>query len=270
MLKFIKMHGLGNDFVIIENKEINGDISKIVRYIADRRLGIGCDQVILYDLIDNDVHMKTFNADGSEAEACGNGTRCLISLIHKNYNLSNINIISWDRKLKAKIHDDQTISVNMGIESFAKPWMPSTTAIWQAAEKFALNQREMICVDIGNPHLVIFSEHISDKDAELLGSIFEKNKLFAHGVNVNIAKITNPTTIELKVWERGTGGFTLACGSGACATYAAARKLGLIKTEANIIFKLGALQMSYDKGVIMRGPTNFVYEGSFELNNLCS
>ena len=266
MLKFTKMHGLGNDFVIINNRDISNDLASIVNHIADRRLGIGCDQVIIYNFIDDNVHMQTLNADGSKAETCGNGVRCLVALLYKKYNLKNVDIISLDRKLKTIIHEDGSVSVNMGIVSFNKPWMPSTVSILQTAEKFALNQREMICVDIGNPHLIIFSDHISNKDAELLGSIFEKNELFAQGVNVNIAKIINSSTIELKVWERGTSGFTLACGSGACATYAAARKLGLINEKVDIRFKLGTLQMSYDEGVVMQGPTTFVFTGHFELN----
>jgi diaminopimelate epimerase len=151
----------------------------------------------------------------------------------------------------------------MGQASFDRPWMPESTKLWEIAERFKLDLREIVCVDMGNPHLVIFSAGLTDADKALLGEKLEKHELFPEGVNVNLANVIGDSVVELKVWERGTAGFTLACGSGACATFAAAKKLGLVGETAEIKFQLGKLLMSMDNGIVMRGPATLVFEGIY-------
>ncbi|MBP7190476.1 MAG: diaminopimelate epimerase [Rickettsiaceae bacterium] len=261
-IEFVKMHGLGNDFVVIKmTPEISKiDLSKFAKTISDRRIGIGCDQVIIYSEseVSSEYIMKIYNQDGSMAEACGNGTRCLVYLIGKE----SVRIKVLARTLEAKLFDDGMVEVNMGAVSFDKPWMPEESALWEIASIYKLEPKEMVCVDIGNPHLVIFNSGLSEEDKGLLGKMLEHNKLFPEGVNVNFAKIDGDI-INLRVWERGDG-FTLACGSGACATFAAAKKLGFAKNQASVQFKLGALDMSsLGEEILMKGPAKLVARGSY-------
>jgi diaminopimelate epimerase len=264
-IKFLKMHGLGNDFVIIEKENIPAtlDLKPFVKQISDRRAGVGCDQFIIFKDHKTHVEMFVFNADGSEASACGNASRCLALIHAQRHNTDTVQLHVAGRVLDCQVHSDNTVSVNMGEASFDKKWMPESSKIWEIAERFKLDLREVVCVDMGNPHLVIFSNALTDADKELLGEKLEKHQLFPEGVNVNLANIIGDSVVELKVWERGTCGFTLACGSGACATFAAARKLGLVGEVAEIKFQLGSLIMSMESGVVMRGPATLVYEGIY-------
>jgi diaminopimelate epimerase len=256
------MHGLGNDFVIIEKtSELKSlDLSLLAKKISNRYTGIGCDQVILYEATDlNAYNMSIYNQDGQEAEACGNGTRCLAKFIGKQASIINV----MGRILNCTLLDDGRVTVNMGSVSFNKPWMPEISEIWKISSLYKLEPKEIICADIGNPHLIIFNSDLSIEDQKLLGQTFEHNKLFPHGVNVNFAKINN-NNIDLIVWERGDG-FTLACGSGACATFAAAKKLGFVNDKAVVNFKLGSLEMSsFDESVLMTGPAEVVAKGSYQ------
>lgn len=256
------MHGLGNDFVIIEMTQAiaNLNFSNFAKAISNRRTGIGCDQLITYEKaseIEYIIHI--YNQDGSEAEACGNGTRCVVKLINK----PEIIIKVMNRSLECKLLTDGRVSVNMGPVSFDKPWMPANDKIWEISSLYKLEPKEILCVDIGNPHLVIFNSDLSKEDQALLGKIFEHNPIFANGVNVNFAKVSGDN-IDLTVWERGDG-FTLACGSGACATFAAARKLGFTSNKSIVNFKLGGLEMSsVDESVLMTGPAEIVAKGTYQ------
>lgn len=257
------MHGLGNDFVIVKRTQ---DFSKINHRdlaiaISDRRTGVGCDQFIIYDDNtgeENTYNMEIYNRDGSSAEACGNGTRCLVKLI----GLENVRIKIFNRILEACNLADGNVCVNMGSVSFDKKWMPSEEILWEIASHYKLEPKEVVCADIGNPHLVIFNSDLAAKDTELLGKMLEKHPAFANGVNVNFAKIVGHD-IELKVWERGDG-FTLACGSGACATFASAKKLGFVNVEAKVHFALGGLNMKMEgDSIFMTGPAIIVANGIY-------
>ena len=256
------MHGLGNDFVIIEmTKEIAAlNLPNLAKTISDRRIGIGCDQFITYEKSnDKEYNIHIYNQDGSEAEACGNGTRCVAKLINK----PEITITVMNRNLECKLLDDGRVSVNMGMVSFDKPWMPEYNKIWQISSLYKLEPKEILCVDIGNPHLVIFNSELGIEDKALLGQTFEHNPIFPNGVNVNFAQIRN-TQIDLTVWERGVG-FTLACGSGACATFAAAKKLGFVEDKTIVNFKLGSLEMSQvAESILMTGPAEIVAKGVYQ------
>lgn len=269
-IKFVKMHGLGNDFVIIDKKDLpqNCNIKQLSKIVSNRHIGIGCDQFIVYDHCQDYYEMQIYNQDGSEAKACGNASRCLAKLLHEKFGKKNITIKTISRTYNAGIsdyvYDTQTqYMVNMGAVSFAESWMPSEQKLWEFAVNYAIQPKEMICADVGNPHLIIFSP-LSHEDKEIIGSKLQNSELFPNGVNVNFASVTDK--IYLEVFERGTG-FTLACGSGACASFAAASRLGFVENYANVVFKLGELKMSFDeyKSVVMTGPATLVAAGDFVL-----
>lgn len=264
MIKFLKMHGLGNDFAIFNKQEIFNikDLELFSRSISCRNSGIGCDQVIIYDLIENYVSMEIYNADGSKALACGNATRCVVYIAKYIHGIKSniIEVRTANRRLPCEVIGKE-VKVNAGSASFDESWMPKKEDLWKLFDQFKVSAREILCVDVGNPHLVIFAEYLTEKDMEVLGHRFEVCNIFPNGVNVNFAHVKE-TDIALSVWERGTG-LTLACGSGACATYAAAHKLGFVEGSCNIIFKLGKLKISYkENSIIVQGPATLVYEGS--------
>lgn len=261
-IKFAKMHGLGNDFVIIDQQEISSisDIANFATNIADRRLGIGCDQLIIYKkLATRHYQMYIYNQDGSYAKACGNGTRCLSALIDE----PNLVIQVEDRLLQCRKTNDNNIEVNMGQANFTPSWIPEKIALWGMLKQYHIEPKEVECVEIGNPHIIIFNQSLTQQDKAIIGKNFEYHKLFSGGVNVNFATIEN-NEIKLQVWERGDG-FTLACGSGACATFAAALKHGYVNKLSSVKFEHGSLDMSItdDNDIIMSGPTKLVAVGEF-------
>ena len=262
-IPFVKMHGLGNDFVIINEHHMpkNPNIPSFVQEVSSRELGIGCDQFIVYSQNSDTVRMKIYNQDGSAAKACGNASRCLTRLVFDKTGNKNIKLDIDGRIVLGKYIDKNTIEVDMGTPLFKNNWMPDVSDLWTLAERYMIEPKEMICVDVANPHLVIFSQ-LSKKDMGIIGSDFQKNQLFPGGINVNFAKIVN-NKINLKVWERGAG-FTYSCGSGAIATFSAANKLGFSGDEAEIVFKLGSLNMKKQNNTVtMRGPASYVFTGEY-------
>jgi diaminopimelate epimerase len=262
-IPFIKMHGLGNDFVIIEDSLLCNikDIKDFVIKIADRHIGIGCDQFITYQKDNNSILMNIFNQDGSKAKACGNASRCLSRVIFDRYGIKNTTIKVEGKDITVEYSDPDNITVNMGVANFTADWMPTRERLWELGDKYRIEPKEMVCVDIGNPHLVIFSK-FADKDKKIFGKNLQKNELFSNGVNVNFAQIED-NTIILKVWERGTG-FTMACGSGASASFAAANKLGFVDDEAKVAFELGTLKMcKKNNQILMTGSASYVFAGEY-------
>lgn len=256
------MHGLGNDFIFVRKDHIPNNIQArdfVIKY-SDRRTGLGCDQFIFYQLKPDFTEIEIYNADGSEAGACGNATRCIAYIVSKQIDRKKIAIKVQDRFLEAYVNSKDDISVNMGIVEFAKEWMPDNNALSSYIREYLSQDAEFICADIGNRHIIIIDDRLSEKDRELLGPKLEKSPLFPDGVNVNFATIKD-NVINLKVWERGAG-FTLACGSGACASFASCLKLGYGREEMFVQFKLGLLKMTLSHGsVIMSGPVSLVAEG---------
>ncbi len=263
-IDFIKMHGLGNDFVIIDKNNLPEEYNpqQLAKIVANRDIGLGCDQFIIYSknqAVTALYEMFIYNQDGSPAKACGNASRCLAKLMYLDNGEQNIVLNVAGRVIHTKVVSKDEFQVNMGKASFNEAWMPLQEKLWAVAESYAVESKEMICVDIGNPHLVIFSS-LSEKDKAIIGKAMQENELFPEGVNVNFAKIIDDK-IYLEVWERGAG-FTLACGSGACASFAAATKLGFTGEKVEVAFKLGSLKMSKEQGdIIMSGDATLVARG---------
>ncbi len=254
------MHGLGNDFTIIKKENVqNIDPKSLAIKIANRRTGIGCDQFILYS---EDGIMEIYNQDGSSAKACGNASRCLVKLIFLETGQKDIGLKVCGRDIFGQIFEDDSVIINMGKVSFDNSWMPSQTDLYQLAKLYNIDPKDIICADVGNPHLVIFSS-LPQEDKRIIGMQLQNSHFFPDGVNVNFAKIKN-NIIHLDVWERGVG-FTLACGSGATTTFASAVKLGLVQNESNVLFELGELKMKFSdqEEVSMRGDATLVCRGIY-------
>jgi diaminopimelate epimerase len=267
IIPFTKMHGLGNDFVMIDTNHMKGvtDTIEFAKIVANRRLGIGCDQLVCFtEIAPNHCLMFIHNADGSAAEACGNATRCLALLMKDKAGANNpICIEVKDRKLICTLEKSEIVRVNMGSASFEEDWMPQQNSLWELSNTYKLNPRELICVDVGNPHLIIFHDALSELEMDFLGKKFSTHELFPKGVNVNFVNSAD-SDIHLTVWERGVG-LSLACGSGACASFAASCKLGFVQDKkASIFLKLGNLQMKLEgNDIIMRGTATKIATGEY-------
>ncbi len=272
-LPFVKMHGLGNDFVMLNKNDFanylsmlgyqtKNELNQVSITLLDRRIGIGADQLIIYNIIDNvNVSMEIYNPDGSQANACGNASRCIVRLLSDHHQMKEFTLNAGTRNL-ACYKEDKLYAVNMGKVEFKAEWMPSYAALLDIAAKYNIQPKDLICADIGNPHLVIFAK-LSNKDKEIIGENLQKSESFPDGVNVNFLAV-NGNEINLQVYERGTG-FTLACGSGACASFASAYILGHLSNKATVKFNLGELLMELNKNdeVIMKGPAEYSFTGEF-------
>ncbi|AAU03878.1 diaminopimelate epimerase [Rickettsia typhi] len=262
-INFVKMHGLGNDFVIVHKRDLATvcNLSQLAKNMADRHTGIGCDQCIIYEEYNNVYTMIIYNIDGSNAKLCGNATRCLAKLIYLDTGKKDITIMVGKKKLLCNVEAANKISVNVGNVSFNETWMPSRDRIWAFAERYMLDLKETMCVDIGNPHLIIFSK-LEPQDQKIIGQKLQAKELFVDGVNVNFAEVKD-NKIYLSVWERGAG-LTLACGSGACGSFAAGLKLGFVHSPSTVVFKYGNLIMQEEDGnIIMQGEATFVMRGEY-------
>lgn len=264
-IPFVKMHGLGNNFVIIAEKDLpkSANIGALAELMADRQQGVGCDQFITYayEVDTNIVEMGIYNQDGSKALACGNASRCLSRLMFDLAGTREITLHIGARRVACEYINENEIKVDMGAVGFDEAWMPSSAELWSLAERHLIEPKEMLCVDVANPHLVIFSK-LSEQDKEIIGQEFQNIDLFKDGVNVSFASIEDDK-IYLKVWERGAG-FTYACGSGAVASFAAANKLGFAGDKAEVIFALGSLKMKKNgDNISIVGPASYVFFGDY-------
>lgn len=270
-MKFRKMHGLGNDFVVFDRR---GNGLRLTRdqilKIADRRHGIGCDQVIVIEgkkSPDSSVFMRIFNSDGSEAEACGNATRCVADLILRENTQDSCVIETIAGSMACKRAGMNRICVAMTRPRFG--W----TDIPLARECDTLHlplPGDPAAVSMGNPHCVFFVNDIENAPVETLGPEIEKNPFFPDGTNVEFVQILNPVKLRIRVWERGAG-VTPACGSGACATLAAAVRRGLCARKVETILDGGSLTLEWaadDAPVLMTGPVAYVFDGEINFDYL--
>lgn len=279
-MKFTKMHGCGNDYIYVDgSKEMIPVEEKpqIVRRLSDRHFGIGGDGVIFVNSsAEADFEMEMYNMDGSRAEMCGNGIRCVAKFVYDKglTNKTSISIISCGKikYLDLNIADGKvsTVKVNMGAPILKAKDIPVICDREEAiAERLEVEGTvyEMTCVSMGNPHAVIFMDHVADLPLEKIGPEFENHVRFPNRINTEFIRVLDDETIEMRVWERGTGE-TLACGTGACASVVAAVLNGLTKEQVTVKLLGGNLQIQWDRQtnlVYMTGPATTVFEGEIEL-----
>jgi len=256
---FRKMHGLGNDFVVIDTRESPVEMTEArARAIADRHTGIGCDQLIVIGPSDRaDVSMRIFNADGSEVAACGNATRCIPLFVGRD-----VLIETQAGLLDARLTDSGA-SVDMGAPRFDWDAIPLAYAMdtltlptsWEDLPPPA-------CVNVGNPHVIFFVDDLDAVDTARLGALIEVDPLFPERVNINFAQMLSLHHIRLIVWERGAG-LTRACGTGACATAVAAIRRGLATGPVTVTLPGGDLVIDWTPGghIQMTGPAISVFSG---------
>ena len=260
---FTKMHGLGNDFAIFDAREAEIPMPEArVRLLADRRLGIGCDQLIrLEPSARADVFMRIYNPDGSESGACGNATRCVAHLLGGDV------VIETIAGLLQANTAGESVSVDMGPPRFGWNEIPLAYAMDTLEMPVGWGELERpSAVSMGNPHAIFFVADVNAVPLDVLGPEIEQDPLFPERVNVNVAAVTGKDRLALRVWERGAG-LTLACGSGACATYAAARRRGLVGAGATIALPGGELRIAETPAgtLLMTGPVATSYTGKTPL-----
>ena len=267
-LRAYKMDGLGNDFVIFDNRKkvTHLDKSEIVK-IADRNF-IGCDQLIFINKsYDYDAELNFYNSDGGNASACGNGTRCIAYFISKEKNKKEIIFKTQSGVLKSKIFENNMVETNIGTPKFGWKEIPlnkeadNTNLGITIFDKDGISLTGGYALSVGNPHLIFFVEKTENFELTKIGPELEKHPAFPEKCNVTLAEIKSKKLIKVKVWERGVG-MTKACGTAACATAVAAYKKKLTQNIVDIQFELGAITISIDKNnsVNMKGKVSEIKE----------
>ena len=267
-IPFLKMHGLGNDFVVIDDRASVGRVDQALAVkLADRRLGVGCDQVIVLEPSQRgDVFMRIFNPDGSEAESCGNATRCVAALAFEETGDDQAVIETRGGLLACSRANDDMITVDMGPARFGWQDIPLAHAVPDTAHlPVALDDlTDPVGVSIGNPHCTFFVPDAEAVAIERLGPLIETDSLFPARTNVEFVQVIAPDHLRMRVWERGAG-VTLACGSGACASAAAAVKRKLAAPRMAIDLDGGRLWLDASDldHILMTGPTELAFRGNW-------
>ena len=259
-MKFTKMQGLGNDYLYVASDHIPDNAAELSVKLSDRHFGAGSDGMIwILPSSVADFKMRIFNADGSEAEMCGNGIRCVGKYVFDNGLTDSsellIETLSGIRKLRLSVDDGKVreVSVDMGTPIVGAPIILSASG----------DDYRLIPVSVGNPHAVSFCENAEAVPITKTGPVIERSELFPGGVNAEFVTLLGKNRLRRRVWERGSG-VTLACGTGAVASAAAAVSLGMCDPDADITVELdgGTLRVRItENGAIMTGPAEFVYEG---------
>lgn len=265
---FRKMHGLGNDFVILDHREVSFNLEPLhIQAIAHRRFGVGCDQVIVLERSETsnaDVFMRIFNADGNEVGVCGNATRCLGALLSEEFKRDEVIIETLEGILHTKRLDDGKIQVDMGQPRLDWAEIPLSKKVdpLHLPIKMGVLQ-DPVAVSMGNPHMVFFVKDVAAIDLYTLGKALTQHPLYPQQTNVEIVEVMNPQTIRVRIYERGTG-ITMACGSGACASAVAAVLRGLAENKVTVVLDGGTLDILYQDSVLITGPVGHAFDGSFD------
>ncbi|NCN89065.1 MAG: diaminopimelate epimerase [Gallionella sp.] len=274
-LKFTKMHGAGNDFVVIDGIRQSVALSpEQIRLLADRHFGVGCDQLLLVEKArrdDADFRYRIFNADGGEVEQCGNGARCFVRFVHEKKLTGKKEIVVETRSglISPRLEDDGRITVNMGAPIFAPARIPFTSdsdAVMQPLD-IAGQTVQITAVSMGNPHAVQVVEDVENAPVANQGPLIEHHARFPQRVNAGFMQILDREHIKLRVYERGTGE-TLSCGTGACAAVVAGIRLGLLDDTVHVATRGGALTIHWagaQTPVLLTGPAVTVFEGEINL-----
>ena len=274
-LKFTKMHGTGNDFVVIDATQQAFTLSeKDISLLSNRRFGIGFDQLLVVGqskIKDVDFSYRIFNADGGEVNQCGNGARCFVTFVHDKKLTNKDEIIVETRSgiIKPKLEANGSVSVNMGPPIFNPIKIPISVPKENNKYSLDVNDRriEFGAVSMGNPHAVIIAKNIDDAPVETVGRLLENNELFPERVNVNFMEIRSRESVNLRVWERGAGE-TLSCGTGACASVVFGIKVGLLDSPCKVFTRGGELTIFWEgdeSDVYLCGPAQSVFEGEIDI-----
>lgn len=260
-MKFTKMHGIGNDYIYFNCLDsVIADPEALSIKLSDRHFGVGGDGIVLIMSSDKaDFRMRMFNADGSEGAMCGNATRCIGKYVYEkgltDKTELTLETLSGIKYLTLNVVDGkvESVAVDMGAPK-----------VGVVSGKLAANNTEYTYtfVDVGNPHCVIFVDDVENLELEKIGPAIENHELFPDRANVEFVKVIDDTTLQMRVWERGSGE-TWACGTGACATTVAAVENGICKrdTDVKLMLRGGPLSIRYSDTVLMTGPAAFVFEG---------
>lgn len=275
---FTKMHGLGNDFVVLDAVRQQIKLNpRIVRRLADRHFGIGCDQILLVEAPtrpDTDFRYRIFNADGGEVEQCGNGARCFARFVreHGLTEKAEIAVETLAGIIYPRIEPDGEVSVNMGVPEFNPANVPFDAPRQEPVYTLEVAGAPVLVsvVSMGNPHAVQLVEDVDLAPVATQGPLIENHSRFPHRVNAGYAQIVDRRHIRLRVFERGAGE-TLACGTGACAAVVTLRQRGLLDEEVEVALSGGRLRVAWPhegEAVTMTGPAVTVFEGSIDLDRL--
>jgi len=280
-IRFTKMHGLGNDFVVLD--AVRQDFVPTpfqARFLADRHFGIGCDQILVVEpsaTPDVDFRYRIFNADGGEVEQCGNGARCFVRFVHEQ-GLSDkpaIRVETRSGLITPRLEADGQVTVEMGVPRFQPAEIPFDSRADQVLHRLAVDDEEIeiSVVSMGNPHAVQVVADVDAAPVARLGPLIESHSRFPRRVNAGFMQVVGRHAIRLRVYERGTGE-TLACGSGACAAVVTGIRRGLLDSPTRVAMPGGALTIAWQGAagngsapVFMTGPATTVFKGEIELPN---
>jgi len=274
-MQFSKMHGLGNDFMVVDGVTQNVYFSpELICRLADRHTGVGFDQLLLveapYDP-DLDFHYRIFNADGSEVAQCGNGARCFARFVRLKglTNKQKIKVSTQSGRMTLTINENDDVCVNMGVPDFEPQRVPFRAVKEEKTYIIRAQERTVLCgvVSMGNPHCVIQVESIHTAEVEVLGPALENHERFPERANIGFMEIISADHIRLRVYERGAGE-TQACGSGACAAVAVGISQGLLAKRVKVDLPGGSLDISWEgpgAPLYMTGPATHVYDGVIQL-----
>ncbi len=279
-LKFSKMHGAGNDFVVLDGVRQAIDLStEQWRKIADRHFGIGADQILLVEPSSRpgvDFRYRIFNADGGEVEQCGNGARCFVRFVHDTglTDKRAIRVETLAGVIEPRLEDDGRVSVDMGPPRFDPAEVPfapgdlvaegeGDDCVWLLP--VGAHPRRVSVLSMGNPHAVQVVDDVDTAPVTTEGPVIEHHPAFPRRVNAGFMQVVSPQRIRLRVWERGAGE-TLACGTGACAAVVAGIRRGLLRSPVDVETRGGLLSIAWEGGTVrMTGPATQVFEGEIDL-----
>ncbi len=275
LLKFSKMHGLGNDFVVFDFISQRGHLNaEQIRHIANRRFGVGCDQVLIVEAPDQpdvDFRYRIFNADGSEVEQCGNGARCFARFVREQRltNKRRIRVQTLSGVIELRVFQDERVQVDMGPPQFIPALIPFTADCEADSYTLDVNGQtlEIGAVSMGNPHAVLRVENVDTAAVATLGPAIERHSRFPKRVNVGFLQVMDPHHIRLRVFERGSGE-TLACGTGACAAAVNGMRRGWLQSPVRVTLPGGDLKIEWsgeNQPVLMTGPAVTVFRGQIRL-----
>jgi diaminopimelate epimerase len=272
-MQFWKMHGLGNDYIVIDNRDEKIEDKKaqeLAKKLCERRFSVGADGLLLVcNSKSADVKMRIFNSDGSEAEMCGNGIRCFSKYCYENGVVKKtefqVETLSGNKQIWVNLDGDEvkTVKVDMGAPVWERKALP------MAGEGTCINcgltvdeeSYNVTCLSMGNPHCIIFVEDVDDTPVEYVGPMVENHEAFPKRTNVGFVQVLSRNELKVRVWERGCGE-TLACGTGTCAAVAAANRLAKVGNKVTVHVKGGDLQVEVGKSLFLIGAAEKVFQGT--------